>query len=120
MDYIAINQKAWNKRTKVHVESKFYDVQGFIDGKSSLNAIELEQLGEVKGKSLLHLQCHFGLDTLSWALLGAEVTGVDLSQEAISQAQELAKTANLPARFICSDIYRFGETNTEQFDIVYT
>ncbi|WDE07870.1 class I SAM-dependent methyltransferase [Thalassomonas viridans] len=120
MDYVAVNKEAWDKRTKVHVESAFYDVEGFLAGKSSLNPIERQLLGDVTGKSLLHLQCHFGLDTLSWARLGAKVTGVDLSPQAITQAQELAQTADLPARFINSDVYAFGESSTERFDIVFT
>ncbi|MCO4798848.1 MAG: class I SAM-dependent methyltransferase [Colwelliaceae bacterium] len=120
MDYLAVNKEAWNKRTQVHVESKFYDVDGFLNGKSSLNPIELNEVGDVQGKSLLHLQCHFGQDTLSWAKLGANVTGVDLSSEAINQANELANTLNITAKFICDDIYNFGSTNVEKFDIVFT
>lgn len=120
MDYVALNKQAWDKRTQVHVESKFYDVDGFLNGKISLNPIELNEVGDVKGKSLLHLQCHFGQDTLSWANLGARVTGVDLSSEAINQAGELANKLNIPAKFICEDIYTFGSTNIEEFDIVFT
>ena len=67
MDYLELNKQAWDKRTKIHVDSKFYDVESFLNGQSSLNIIELEQLGNVQGKTLLHLQCHFGQDTLSWA-----------------------------------------------------
>ncbi|OLQ74536.1 methyltransferase type 12 [Photobacterium proteolyticum] len=119
MDYLAINKEAWDKRTKVHVKSQFYDVNGFLQGKSSLNTIELEEVGSVEGKSLLHLQCHFGLDTLSWARLGAKVTGVDLSSESISQAESIAKQANLEASFICSDVYQFNEVCPEKFDIVF-
>ncbi|WP_068547722.1 class I SAM-dependent methyltransferase [Thalassotalea crassostreae] len=120
MDYININKEAWNKRTKVHVDSKFYDVKAFKNGKSSLNKIELEQLGNVDRKSLLHLQCHFGQDTLSWARLGAKVTGVDLSTAAIAQAKQLNLDLGLDAKFIADDIYNFGAHNSEQFDIVYT
>lgn len=120
MDYIAINKEAWDKRTKLHVDSKFYDVQNFLEGKSSLNPIELNEVGDVNGKSLLHLQCHFGQDTLSWARLGANVTGVDLSSEAIVQANNLANSAKLAANFINQDVYGFGEINTQEFDIVYT
>ena len=120
MDYININKQAWDKRTKVHVGSKFYDVQVFKDGSSSLNAIELEQVGNVEGKKLLHLQCHFGQDTLSWARQGALVTGVDLSSEAIAQANKLKSELGLAATFVAKDIYQFGHGNTEKFDIVFT
>jgi len=120
MDYLKINKEAWDKRTTVHVKSQYYDVNGFINGESSLNSIELNEVGSVEDKSLLHLQCHFGLDTLSWARLGANVTGVDLSSEAISQAISISEKVDLSAKFICSDVYKFSELNNEEFDIVFT
>lgn len=120
MDYLEINKKAWDKRTQVHLESTFYDVEGFVNGKSSLNPIELNQLGDVQGKSLLHLQCHFGQDTLSLARLGAKVTGVDLSSEAIELAKILAQKVQLDAEFIRADVYEFGQINRQEFDIVFT
>ncbi|OOE84602.1 SAM-dependent methyltransferase [Salinivibrio siamensis] len=120
MDYLGINKAAWDKRTRVHVESEFYDVNAFKRGQSSLNSIELAQLGDVKGKSLLHLQCHFGQDTLSWARLGAEVTGVDLSSEAIEQANLLKQALDLEAEFIQGDVVQFGRENTREFDLVFT
>ena len=101
MNYLNINKEAWDKRTKIHVDSKFYDIEAFRNGKSSLNKVELEQVGNVKGKKLLHLQCHFGQDTLSWARQGATVTGVDLSTEAIEQANKLKSTLGLDATFCC-------------------
>ena len=119
-DYLTLNKQAWNERTEIHVNSKFYDLDGFLSGNSTLHNIELEQIGSVAGKSLLHLQCHFGLDSLSWARLGAKVTGVDLSSTAIAKAQSIATQVDLNASFICSDVYQFGQTNNEQFDIVYT
>lgn len=119
MDYLAVNQSAWNKRTQTHVASKFYDVEGFLSGKCALQEIELSEL-EVKGKRLLHLQCHFGLDTLSWARKGADVTGIDLSSTAIEKAQALAKQAGLDAEFICTDVYSTPDKVTKQYDIVFT
>ncbi|GGP52671.1 class I SAM-dependent methyltransferase [Shewanella saliphila] len=120
MDYIAINKQAWDKRTKIHLASSFYDLQAFIDGNTSLNPIELAQMGDVNHKSLLHLQCHFGQDSLSWARLGAKVTGVDLSSESIATAQQLANQLQLDTNFINSDIYQFGLSNTQQYDRVFT
>lgn len=120
MDYLKTNKQAWNKRTAIHIESAFYDVSSFKNGRSSLNPIELAQVGDVEGKSLLHLQCHFGQDTLSWARLGAKVTGVDLSSKAIEQAQMLRQELALNAEFIESDVIEFGRNNTCQFDIVFT
>jgi 2-polyprenyl-3-methyl-5-hydroxy-6-metoxy-1,4-benzoquinol methylase len=119
-DYIKINRELWNKKTPVHVASKFYDVEGFIAGKTSLNPAELEALGDVKGKSLLHLQCHFGQDTLSWARLGADVTGVDLSDKAIEEAKKLNDKLGLNAEFICSNVYDLKEHLDKKFDIVFT
>jgi len=120
MNYKEINKKAWDKRTQVHVDSKFYAVPAFLAGKSTLNPVELEQVGDVQGKNLLHLQCHFGQDTLSWARLGAQVTGVDLSTASIKKAQQLAQKMGIKAHFINDDIYSFGAANQQQFDIVYT
>ena len=120
MDYIEINRQAWNKRTEVHIDSKFYDVEKFLKGTCSLNPIELIEVGNVKGKSLLHLQCHFGQDTLSWARLGASVTGVDLSSKAIEHAKKLTIQTGLKAEFINQDVYAFGIKNKQKFDVVYT
>ncbi|QNK64904.1 class I SAM-dependent methyltransferase [Pedobacter sp. PAMC26386] len=120
MDYIEINRQSWNNRTETHLNSSFYDVSGFLNGKTSLNEIELNLLGDVKGKTILHLQCHFGQDTISLGRLGAKVTGIDLSDKAIASANELAEKAKTPARFICCDIYDLPSHLTEQFDIVFT
>ena len=84
-DYFKANKESWNLRTKYHLKSAFYDLAGWKKGKTSLQDIELKELGDVAGKSMLHLQCHFGQDTLSWARMGAEVTGCDLSDAAIQQ-----------------------------------
>lgn len=118
--YISANKDLWNKRVAIHVKSDFYDLASFKSGKTSLNDIELNAVGDVKGKSLLHLQCHFGMDTLSWAREGAIVTGVDFSAEAINTATGLAKETGLDATFICSDIYDLPHNLDQQFDIVFT
>src|SRR5215204_6526315 len=90
-DYIDINKRSWNNRTDIHMQSGFYDLEGFLKGRSSLNDIERALLGDVKGKSILHLQCHFGQDSISLARIGARVTGIDLSDKAIECARKLAK-----------------------------
>jgi SAM-dependent methyltransferase len=120
MDYLDINQSAWDSRTTIHVDSDFYDVRGFLAGKTSLNEIELSELGDVNGRSLLHLQCHFGLDTLSWARRGAIVTGVDLSPVAIREAKILAEKSAIDASFITSDVYEFGLNNNDTWDFVFS
>src|SRR5690606_24012242 len=119
-NYLDHNRNAWNKRSELHINSEFYDVEGFLKGKSSLNSIELELLGEVKGKSVLHLQCHFGQDSLSISRLGAEVTGVDLSDKAIEMAKELAKKDQSTAQFICCNLYDLSSHLDEKFDVVFT
>jgi 2-polyprenyl-3-methyl-5-hydroxy-6-metoxy-1,4-benzoquinol methylase len=119
-DYIEINRNTWNKKAEVHYSSAFYDVEGFLKGTNSLNEIELSLLGDVSGKSILHLQCHFGQDSLSLGRMGAIVTGADLSDVAIDQANELSKKAKVGARFICCDIYDLPKHLDEKFDIVFT
>ncbi|OYU97307.1 MAG: SAM-dependent methyltransferase [Bacteroidetes bacterium B1(2017)] len=119
-DYLAINKNSWNKRTEIHVESEFYDVPSFLNGKSSLNSIELNLLGDIKGKSILHLQCHFGQDSISLQRMGAKVTGVDLSDVSIAKARELAKKAGFEPTFICCDVYDLPAVLTDQFDLVFT
>ncbi|WP_375750604.1 class I SAM-dependent methyltransferase [Vibrio sp. HN007] len=120
MNYLEMNKKAWDSRTNIHVKSKFYDVESFVNGQCSLNPLELRLLGDVKGKSILHLQCHFGQDTLSLARMGADVTGVDLSSKAIEQANLLKESLGLNAKFIESDVCQFAQINDDQFDIVFT
>lgn len=119
-DYISANKKWWNDVTPVHSRSKLYDLQGFKKGKSSLLSIEHEEMKDVRGKTLLHLMCHFGMDTLSWAREGAIVTGVDLSDKSITLAKKLSKETGIPAKFICSDIYKLPDVLNKKFDIVFT
>ena len=90
-DYLRANREHWNGLVPIHARSAFYGVEGFKAGKSTLTSIELAELGHVEGRSLLHLQCHFGLDTMSWARLGARATGVDFSDEAIDLARSLSE-----------------------------
>ena len=104
-NYIEINRESWNNRTDTHLKSEFYDLKDFLKGNTSLNDIELSLLGDIKGKSVLHLQCHFGQDSISLSRLGAEVTGVDLSNKAIDKAIQIAKDTGSNTRFICCDIY---------------
>ena len=119
-NYIEINKQSWNKKTASHLVSDFYNVKGFLNGQSSLNEIELKLLGDIKGKSILHLQCHFGQDTISLGRLGANVTGIDLSDKAIESANKLAEKANIETSFICCDIYDLPNHLNKQFDIVFT
>lgn len=119
--YFQANQALWNAKTAVHATSDFYDNEAFLKGKSSLKPSELEALGDVSGKSLLHLQCHFGQDSLSWARMGAKVTAIDLSDASIALARQMAEQLALDVRFINCNVYDSSEhLHDEQFDIVFT
>ncbi len=118
-DYLKHNLDSWNQRLDAHLKSDFYDLAAFKSGKNALNDIELDLLGDLSGKSVLHLQCHFGQDSLSMSRMGASVTGVDLSDKAIATAKALAKELKLDATFICSDVYALPEHLDGQFDRVF-
>lgn len=119
-NYIEINRQSWNTKTEVHLQSEFYDLEGFMNGKTSLNEIELNLLGNINGKTILHLQCHFGQDTISLSRLGATVTGVDLSDKAIESAKQIAAKTDSTATFICCDMYDLPNHLAQPFDIVFT
>lgn len=118
-DYVKANKKWWDAVTPIHSSSQLYNLKAFKKGKSSLEALELQEMGNVKGKTMLHLLCHFGMDTLSWAREGAIVTGVDLSSESITLAKKLSKDMHIPATFICSDIYDLPKVLHKKFDIIF-
>jgi SAM-dependent methyltransferase len=112
------NRAMWDEITPVHLKS--YGVERFLAGERWLPQMILKEVGAVNGLSLLHLQCHFGLDSLAWVREGAAVTGVDFSQKAITAARDLSQQAGLPATFIQSDIYDLPQKLEEKFDIVFT
>lgn len=119
-DYLEINRHSWNNRTDAHVKSEFYDQEGFMNGRSSLNEIELSLLGDVRNKSVLHLQCHFGQDSISLVRLGAEVTAIDLSDTSIKTAREINKKLGLDCRFINCNVYDVPDKVEGEFDFVFT
>jgi ubiquinone/menaquinone biosynthesis C-methylase UbiE len=115
------NRALWEAWTAVHAEGEFYDLAGFRAGGIRLRDEEIEAVGDVRGKTLLHLQCHFGIDTLSWARLGATVTGADFSPAAIRLARELAADLGFAdARFVESNVYDLPPNLDGEFDVVYT
>ncbi len=121
VDWLRINRENWDDRVAVHAGSEFYDLPGFRAGRSTLRPYEPDEVGDVTGKRLLHLQCHLGLDTLSWARLGAEVTGLDFSPASVDGARALALETGLDARFVVSDVYDArAALGDERFDVVYT
>ena len=118
--YLDTNKALWNEKTGHHVVSDFYQHDLFLKGRCSLNEIELGLLGDVTGKTILHLQCHFGQDTLSLARMGARVTGVDFSDAAITLARATNNELGLDATFICTDVYSLPGILDGQFDIVFS
>ena len=118
---IDLNRRWWDERVPIHLTSSFYDVDSFRSGRNTLQQWELDEVGEVSARSLLHLQCHFGLDTLSWARIGARATGVDFSQPAVEAAAQLAAELDIDATFVCSDVYDAVDALAgAQYDVVYT
>lgn len=119
-NYLDINRNSWNAKVEHHLKSDFYFVDEFLAGRTSLNSIELEILGDVSSREILHLQCHFGQDSISLSRMGSKVTGVDFSDKAIDAARDLSAKTNSDTRFVVSDIYALPEVLDKKFDIVYT
>lgn len=117
---MSVNRRKWDESVPLHVASRAYDVPSFLRGQSTLLPIEIRGMGSVRGKTLLHLQCHFGMDTLSWARRGARVTGLDFSLPALRTARRLARQVGLQARFVESNVFDAREALHERFDFVYT
>jgi SAM-dependent methyltransferase len=121
MDWLATNRALWDERVPIHVASELYDVDGFLAGGSTLRAFELAELGDVEGLTLVHPQCHFGLDTLSWARRGARVTGLDFSPPALVAARAIAERAGIEAEFVEANVYDAVQAlGGRRFDVVYT
>nr|MBP9192357.1 class I SAM-dependent methyltransferase [Ignavibacteria bacterium] len=118
--YFEANKASWNESVAIHKNSDFYELKEFKEGMNKLHDLEREELGDITGKSVLHLQCHFGMDTLSLERLGAEVTGVDFSEEGIRTAEEIRDELGMKAEFVLSDIYSLPLKLDKKFDIVFT
>lgn len=119
-NYLTLNRTAWNEKTSLHADSEFYGMSSFLAGNTTLNPIELRMMGDITGKKILHLQCHFGQDTISLARMGATVTGVDFSDKAIDLARQLAAKTGKDVRFICSDVYSLPDHHAEKYDMIFT
>ncbi|MCL4544570.1 MAG: class I SAM-dependent methyltransferase [Chloroflexi bacterium] len=119
-EHTQTNREHWNDLVPIHLRSTMYAVDAFRAGASTLQPLELAEVGPVAGKTLLHVQCHFGLDTLSWARRGAVVTGADFSDQAITAARSLSAELALPARFVCSPVNDLPGALAGTFDIVYS
>jgi 2-polyprenyl-3-methyl-5-hydroxy-6-metoxy-1,4-benzoquinol methylase len=119
-NYDAMNRAYWDLITPIHKASAYYEFQSFQTGNTTLKIVEEEELGDVAGKSILHLQCHFGLHTMSLERKGAHLVGVDYSAQAIKTAIEIRDEAGLSTEFICANIYDLPGLIDRQFDIVFT
>lgn len=122
-EHLSANRANWDERVDIHWGSAEYDVQRYIDDPMAISDVvefDRTEIGEVSGKRLLHLQCHIGTDTLSWARLGATVTGVDFSPKAIDAARRLSRESGTPGRFVVSELYDSPSQLKEEFDVVYT
>jgi SAM-dependent methyltransferase len=120
-EYLEANRRLWDAWTRINLTSSLYDVERFATGGGQdLDGVTLATVGDVRGKSLLHLQCHFGMDTIRWAKHGATVTGVDFSAEAITAARALAARMAVPATFVHSDVYELPSKLDGRFDVVFT
>jgi SAM-dependent methyltransferase len=126
-EHLEKNRANWDERVAGHLLA--YDADGFAADAARISSVVQDDLplmaphlpnGSVEGLSLAHLQCHIGTDTLSFARLGARVTGIDFSGEAIAAARELARTAGLAARFVQSTVDEASVAVPEKFDVVYT
>ncbi|OBA48691.1 methyltransferase type 11 [Nocardia sp. 852002-20019_SCH5090214] len=116
---IESNRALWDEWAKIHAEGDWYDLAAVRAGADKLRPYEIEEVGDVAGKSLLHLQCQIGTDSIAWARRGAAVTAVDFSPVAIGVATQLAQDAGVDAQFVVSDVMRLPENLTGTWDIVY-
>jgi SAM-dependent methyltransferase len=119
--YFDANRKSWDERVAIHRrdETNFYDVQKVLDGDDKLNAIEANEIGDVRGLRIAHLQCHFGLDSICLARRGASVTGLDFSSAAITEARSLAEKLGVDAHFVEGNVYDARRHLEGDFDLVY-
>src|SRR5687768_16486267 len=118
--FLQVNRARWDELAGIHADTAHYDLDGFFAGDIRIRDYERADVGDVTGKTLLHMMCHIGLDTLSWARLGARVTGADFSEKAMDMARKLAAEAGIDATFVCSSNDDLPQALDEKFDIVYT
>ncbi len=122
-DWSDANRAYWDERVPIHTQGGFYDLDGFLadPGSTRLRPFEIDEVGDVTGKTLIHPQCHFGMDALSWARRGAKVMGLDFSAPAVETARDAAAKAGLDAEFLVGDVYDAVDlVGGRTFDVVYT
>jgi 2-polyprenyl-3-methyl-5-hydroxy-6-metoxy-1,4-benzoquinol methylase len=120
--YFEANRRHWNEVARLHPGTDFY--RFYLDrirtGGTSLHQFEIDEVGDVAGKSLLHVQSHIGTETLSWARRGARVTAVDFSPDALAHVTKLAAELGVEVRCVESNVYELPSVLDETFDVVYT
>ncbi len=116
----AANLKWWDERGPLHVQSDFYGVSKLVEGASSLDSFEIDEFSLETAKTLVHLQCHIGTDTISWARRGLTTTGLDFSSASIEQAETLAQRCNVDIQWVISDVYEAPNALGATYDVVYT
>jgi 2-polyprenyl-3-methyl-5-hydroxy-6-metoxy-1,4-benzoquinol methylase len=119
-EYLAKNKSVWEKKVNFDVLSEYYNVKGFLSGDNALDQLELEGLGQIDEKNILHLQCYFGLEVLTLARMGANATGLDFCSNAILKANELKEKTGLNVKFICADVYDASDVLTEKYDTIFS
>jgi len=122
--WVAANRAWWDERAPSHAASEFYDLEDFRQKPDRLRPFEAEELGvDPAGLDLVHLQCHLGTDTLSWAGRGAQVVGLDFSEPALETARALADDLGLAdrAEFVHANVFdAVNALDGRTFDVVYT
>lgn len=119
-DFLALNRDLWDKRVRAHLAHGLYPSAAVEAGTYEIGSPEVDEVGDVGGKRVVHLQCNAGADTLYWARRGATVTGVDFSLEAITEARRLAAATGAPAEFVHADVYDAARLGLAPADVVYT
>jgi len=123
MNWKQANRELWDSWTRLHLkqDSDYAELINLVkSGRSTLSPDILQEVGDVRGKRLLHLMCHIGLDTLSWARSGALVTGLDFSAKAIASARALSWEIGIPANFCCAEVNQAARVLKDKFDIIFT
>lgn len=119
-NYSASNRKLWDEWADVHASGTWYDLDAVRRGSDKLRPYEIDEVGDVRDRTLIHLMCQLGTDTLAWARRGADATGVDFSARAIAHARKLAADGGVDAKFICCDVLNVDTELHGRWDIVYT
>jgi SAM-dependent methyltransferase len=119
--YFEANRKNWDERVAIHRRDTtgFYDVERVLRGEDKLNAIEAAEIGDLRGLRGVHLQCHFGLDTICLARRGAAMTGLDFSPAGVAEARRIAELTGADARFVEGNVYDARKLLKGEFDFAY-